>query len=178
MKTGALIIFLPLILCGSLLSCGGGGSDNLQGSYGVNDVNILAKNIDVGEDVRVEVFFETKTEFDGTPDGVDLIVRVPADLEYVPGTSFIYDNSTDNTDARTPDNVEVCDDGSQLITYNFIDAELFERELGIGKFGLRFEARGARSSTTATVGARADGVFIPSCDEVFTAEEDETISVN
>lgn len=161
----------------SLFACGGGGSD-LSGKYSVNDVNILANDIEVGERVRVEVFFETKVEVDGFPDGVQVVVRVPAELRYVPGSSAIYDGSTRNTDARTPDDVVNCATGETFLLYDFDDSELFDRAIsGSNNFGLRFEAEGVTPVAVTRVGASAGEREDFACGENFRAEQDEAVEV-
>lgn len=144
----------------------------------MRDVSIIADDIEVGEDVRVEVFFETKTEVSGEPDGVDLVVRIPVELEYVSGTSRIYDGSTDDSDGRTPDNVVVCETGETYLVYNFSDSDLFGREVSTaGNFGIRFEARGASSVPETFIGASAGDGEDFECGAHFAAEENEAVEV-
>ncbi len=70
-----------------ILGCGSDSGGKLDGKYSVTDVNVLAFNIQRGEQVRAEIFFETKTEPDGYPDGLDVIVRIPPELVYAEGSS-------------------------------------------------------------------------------------------
>ncbi|MCO6431050.1 MAG: hypothetical protein J5J00_09340 [Deltaproteobacteria bacterium] len=158
-------------------ACGGSGR-SLQGKYSVTDVNILANDIEVGESVRVEVFFETKTEGDGTPDGVDLVVRIPAELEYVSGTSAIYDGDTNNSDRYTPQLITECETGESYLIYEFQDFDLFNREVGgAGNFGIRLEARGVSPVAATFVGATAGDREGFECGEQFAAEENEAVQV-
>lgn len=149
-----------------------------MGQYSVKDVNILAGDIEVGETVRVEVFFETKIEDDGTPDGVELIVRIPAEIAYVVGTSRIYDGSTDQSDSFTPNFSETCDSGETYLSYLFQDIDLFDREVGqFGEFGIRFEAVGVTPVDSTLIGASAGEREEYRCGEFFAAEENEAVEV-
>lgn len=169
----ALLAIFVAVTCG----CGSSGS-SLQGTYSVKDVNILANDINIGESVRVEVFFETKTEVDGTPDGLDVIVRIPAELDFVPGSSGIYDNSTDDSDSYTPQEVVRCETGEIFLVYQFNDFDLFEREIGTaGSFGLKFEARGRSTVSSTFVGATAGSSETFRCGEFYAAEENEAVQV-
>lgn len=144
----------------------------------MNDVNILANDIQVGETVRVEVFFETKIEDDGTPDGVELVVRIPAELSYVSGTSQIYDGSTDDSDTYTPDFTEKCPSGETFLSYLFQDSDLFEREVGqFGEFGLRFEVVGVTPVDATFVGAIAGDRENYLCGGTFPPEQNEAVQV-
>ena len=172
-------IILSIIAVFSIISCGGSDSNSdLSGTYSVDDVNILANDINIGEQVRVEVFFETETEVDGTPDGVDLVVRIPAELSFVSNTSELYDNSTNNSDPFTPNNIVDCPTGETYLIYNFSDFDLFQHELTtLGKFGLKFHVRGKISTPETLVGASAgtNQGFI--CGQFFAAEQNEAIEV-
>jgi hypothetical protein len=160
-----------------ILSCGSSGG-NLQGKYSVTDVKILANDIQLGETVRTEVFFETKFELDGMPDGLDVIVRIPPELEYVPGSSFIYDNITDNADPFSPTDVRLCAGGESFFIYSFEDFDLFGRELSHpGQFGLKFESRGISKTPVTYVGAIAGRGVGFDCGVDFPAEEKEGVEV-
>lgn len=170
--------FVTILLGLSIITSCGGSSNGLNGSYRINDVNILADNIEVDEEVRVDIFFETKTESDGFPDGVDLVVRIPAELSYVLGTSQIYDSSLGDTDSYTPHRIEECPTGETFLVYNLSDGDLFEREIdGFGKFGLRFQARGKSPVSTTLLGASAGNGESFECGVTFEAEKSEAIEV-
>ena len=161
-----------------LVACGGSSGRDLMGKYSVNDVNILADNIEVGETVRLEVFFETKIEDDGFPDGLELIVRIPPELAYVVGTSRIYDGSTDVSDAFTPNFSETCPTGETYLSYFFQDIDLFDRELDqFGQFGIRLELVGRTPVSSTLVGATAGEREGYRCGEEFAAEENEAVEV-
>lgn len=167
-----------LILIVSLLSCGGSSDSSLSGTYSVEDVNILADNIEVGEEVRVEVFFETKTEGDGTPDGVDVVIRVPSELDLVLGSSELYDNSTGDSDRFTPHNIVNCPTGETYIVYNFSDFDLDDHELGgFGKFGLKFQVRGRTPTPQTLVGAVAGSNERFNCGDFLDAEQNEAVEI-
>lgn len=168
----------PLIGLLVLWLCSCGGSDgSLSGSYRVNDVNILANDIEIGESVRVEVFFETKTEFDGSPDGIDVVVRISPSLRFIPGSARIYDDTTDETDSRDPDGIVECPDGATFLIFNFEDDDLEDRSIaGAADFGLRFEAEGIRRNTGAVVSAAAAENQEFSCSD-FASEEQEVVEV-
>jgi|GEM_PF-6593820 len=168
-----------LLLCTSLffISCGNSNSI-LGGDYEVQDLNILANDIERGESVRVEVFFETKTEFDGTPDGTEVVVRIPPELRYVPLSSEIYDGSTDATDQRSPDTVLPCPDGSQFVIYQFSDADLFGRGIRSNtEFGFRFNVVGNTPVNLTYVRAAAGESVAYSCFSPFSFEEQEALQV-
>jgi hypothetical protein len=157
---------------------GCGTSLDFNGRYEVQNVNILADDISVGESVRTEVFFETKTEADGTPDGVQVVVKVSSALQYLPGTSRIYDDSTDESDLRSPDDVVTCGDGSAFLFYNFLDSELEDRSLsGISNFGLKFEVSGRVKTPAAVISAAAAEDQDFSCTSDFDEEESESVEV-
>ncbi len=169
---------IPFLLV-TLLCFGCGGSDSaLSGGYRVQDVNILADDIERGESVRVEIFFETGTEFDGTPDGIEVVVRVPPQLNYVPTSSEIYDGSTEDTDGRSPDAVLPCADGSQFVVYQFSDAELLGRTIrSNNQFGFRFNVVGRVSTNSTFVRAAAGESVAYSCLLPFSFEEEEAVRV-
>jgi hypothetical protein len=141
-------------------------------------VNILADDINRGESVRVEVFFETKTEFDGTPDGTEVVVQVPPQLDYIPFSSAIYDGSTDQTDGRSPDAVLPCPDGSQFLIYQFSDSDLFGRSIrSNSQYGFRFNVIGRRAASATYVRAAAGESVAYSCFSPFSFEEQEAVRV-
>lgn len=157
-----------------------GGSDSfLQGTYSVKDVSILSDHIAVGEVVRVEVFFETKYEFSGGPDGLDLFVRLPRELSYVLGSARIYDNLDDNSDPYTPDDVVRCLSGETILFFSFSDSDLSGRELsgGPADYGIKFEARGQERTPVTYVGAIAGRDENYRCAESFPSEEDEAVEI-
>lgn len=167
-----------LFLISILFGCGGSSSISLNGKYSANDVAIIANEIEIGEAVRTEVFFETKTEIDGTPDGVDLIVRIPKELSFVDGSSRLYDGNTDNTDAYTPNDIVRCETGETFLVYNFSDFDLYEHEIeGFGKFGIRFEVRGlSRTNATFVEASAGDGEFFE-CGQIYVSEVNEAVAV-
>ena len=168
------LILITIVLC----AIGCGTSLDFNGRYEVQNVNILADDINVGESVRTEVFFETKTETDGTPDGVQVVVKVSSALQYLPGTSRIYDDSTDESDLRSPDEVVTCDNGSVFLFYNFLDSELEDRSIsGISNFGLKFEVSGKSKTSAAVISAAAGEDQDFSCSEDFDEEASESVEV-
>lgn len=177
----SLVILLATLVCCGLVCCG--GSSSLSGKYEVNDVHVLAKDINVGESTRTEVFFQTRTEFDGTPNAVDVVVKMSPSLVFIEGTSRIYDSSTDNSDPREPDRVIHCTGGGEILIYRFQDYELRDRPIsGDDEFGLKYEMLGVSKDPVAIVAAEAfeDASSTLSnftCDTSFNAEEDETITV-
>lgn len=167
-------IFCLVLVAG----CGGSDSDNLNGSYGVSDISALAKNITIGEGDRVDVYFTSKYEFDGYPDGTDLVLKLPAALAYQLGSSEIFDGSDDARDSRTPDRIVNCDDGTSFIVYNFSDSDLFDREIGgVGSFGIRIQVVGRSVSSIARIEGAAGVPQEYSCDTEFRSEADEAVEV-
>ncbi len=141
-------------------------------------MNILADDIERGESVRVEIFFETKREFDGTPDGTEVVVQVPPQLDFVPFSSEIYDGSTDQADGRSPDAVLPCRDGSQFLIYQFSDSDLFGRAIrSNGQFGFRFNVVGRTPASATYVRAAAGESVAYSCFSPFSFEEQEAVRV-
>ena len=131
---------LTLIVAAGFGATGCGTSLDFDGRYEVQNVNILADDVSVGESVRTEVFFETRVEADGDADGIEVVVKVSPALDYVPGTSRIYDDSTDESDLRSPDDVIRCADGSTFLFYDFMDSDLEDRSIsGLSNFGFKFE---------------------------------------
>jgi hypothetical protein len=173
-RTTSLIIGL-FLLSASLTACG--GSDTLFGEYQVNDIDVIAKEIEVGEEVRVEVFFETKRGAGNNVDEVDVVIFLPAAVEFVEGSSSIYDDTTDDRDARSPDSVVECEGGGSYVVYNFDDDELEDTRLSVGEWGLRFEARGVSTSESVEFEAAADENQFFSCMDSFPGEENEVIRV-
>ncbi len=167
------ISFILLLLS----ACGSSGS-NLEGSYSVKDVNIMANDIQIGESVKVEVFFDTKYETDGSPDGVDVIVRVPSEVAFVDGSSRIYDNSTNDSDPYTPNDIVRCDTGEVYLVYNFSDFDLFGRQIeGPASFGFKFEVSGKLQVSATFIGATAGRGDDFLCGAPFAAEENEAVQV-
>ncbi len=141
-------------------------------------MNILADDIERGESVRIEIFFETEREFDGTPDGTEVVVRVPPQLNFVPFSSEIYDGSTEQADGRSPDTVLPCPDGSQFIIYQFTDADLFGRAIrSNSRFGFRFNVVGRTPASATFVRAAAGESVAYSCFAPFSFEEEEAVRV-
>ena len=168
--------FLFLFFC-CLFSCGGSKS-TLRGKYAVNEVKIAASSINQSSITRVEVFFETKKEFDGIPDGVDVVVRLPAELGFVQGSSFIYDNSTRDRDRYTPDDIVLCDTGEIFLLYFFSDADLFDRQIGFdANYGFVFEVFAKTKVDSTLVGAAAGRNVRFSCGEFFNAQKVDSIQV-
>lgn len=162
-----------------LVGCGSGSDSGLNGSYEVDDVNILANDITVGESTRVEVFFETKTEVDGLPNGLDVVVRVPPEIAYLPNSSRLYDRTTSESDRYDPSDAVFCPGGEAYLIYYFTDADLFDRELShSGQFGLKFEVRGLTPIGSAPIQAAASGQGVPfECGKSFGFEQDESVQV-
>lgn len=173
-RLGIISLFCATLLC---IGCGESNS-TFAGQYRVQDVNILADDIERGESVRVEIFFETKREFDGTPDGTEVVARVPSQLDYVPLSSEIYDGSTEQTDGRSPDAVLPCPDGSQFIIFQFTDADLLGRAIrSDGRFGFRFNVVGRTPVSATYVRAAAGKSVAYSCFAPFSFEEEEAVQV-
>ena len=173
-------LLLSLASCIAITACSGSSDedDNLVGEYTVEDVNILANDVEVGESVRVEVFFESKIEDDGSPDGLDVVIRIPPELQYVTGSSDIYDGSTDASDQYTPTVIESCPTGETFLSYQFSDLDLFDREIStFGKFGLRLQVRGVTPIQATLIGASAARVQEYFCGEFFDAEKNEAVQV-
>lgn len=161
-----------------LAACGSSNGSGLSGAYEATDVSILARRITVGESVRVDILFTTKYEADGLPDGTDLVVKVPASLTYVIGSSQIFDGSADDRDSRSPDRVVTCDNGDSYVVYNFSDADLFDREIGsFGSFGIRVEVSGRAADPLARIEAAAAAGQEFACDADFRAEADEAVEI-
>ncbi len=175
---GSVAVYRALFSATLIVAMASCGSDGVSGSYRVNDVNILSDDMDVGEEVRVEVFFETKSELGGQPDGLDLIVRLSDAIDYVPGSSAIYDQTTDERDGRSPDDVQRCDNGVTYLVYRFDDNDLEGRSLsGADEFGIRFEISGKSRSTRAEVQAAANKSQDFSCDSEFGDEASDSVEV-
>lgn len=175
MKQLCLALFTTIML----VACGSDSDSELSGIYSVNDVNILSNDIDIGEQARTEIFFETKTEIDGSPDGLQVVVRIPAELSFVPGSSQLYDGSTNDSDSYTPSNIVKCPTGETYLTYNFSDFDLFQHELAeTGRFGLKFLIQGVTPTPQTLVGASAAGDVVGfDCGEFFDAEQNEAVEV-
>jgi len=157
---------------------GCGSSIISDGEYSVENVNFLANDIDVGESVRTEIFFQTKTEFDGAADGVQVVVKISSALRYLPGSSEIYDDSTEDSDSRSPDQVVTCPDGSTYLFYNFDDSELDDRSLvGSFDFGFKIEVFGVSRTRSAVISASAAENQQFSCFSDFEDEESDSIEV-
>lgn len=160
----------------SLLSCGGDGS--ISGSYKATDVHIIADDIEIGEAVRVDVYFETKTDFVGRPDDVELVVQIGSALRYQPGSSEIYDGNTDDTDDRSPDDVVRCADGRTFLLYRFDDDDLEDRSIfGSTGFGLRIHVVGENRTSVARIEAAAGEEQEFSCRDDFNSESSDSVEV-
>jgi len=175
LKSLTLSLFGLLTTC-IFLGCGS-EDDDLFGEYEVTDVDVIAKNIAVGEEVRVDIFFDTKTDLLDDPDDVEVVVSLPAALTFVEGSSEIFDNSEDERDDRDPDEVVECENGESFVLYHFGDSELDDRTLFDGGYGVRFEVVGATSAQVAEIEAAAEDNQDFGCNSSFAGEQNEVLTV-
>jgi hypothetical protein len=132
----------------------------------------------IGGDARVEVFFNTEIEWDGRPDGVDLIVALDSAVSFLIGSAELYDGTTDDHDRRPPDSVAHCADGRTFLSFNYTDDDLEHRMLfSSGEFGMRFTIIGEQAAPAARIAAAAAQSQPFSCESDFPAEKDDFVAV-
>ena len=167
------------MLAALLAVCGCGSDDNwLDGSYEVREVRVEGEEVRAAESIRTNVYFDTKTDYSGEPQSVELVIEVSSDLEYVEGSSYIYVRSTDDEAHRAPDDVVRCGDGRTFVIYYLDRFDLEDRELvSKGQWALRIYVRGMRIGALGVVRASADDVQHYSCFEPFDAQEADTVRV-
>ena len=162
-----------------LLVLAGCGSDSSLGSSTrqVDDVDISASQIRIGEATGTDIFFETETDFSGKPANVDIVVRISPGLEFVDRSSFIYDNTEDDHDARGPNFVSLCDNGTTFLVFNLATEDLDEHSLNGGtQYGMHLSVAGKERTNHATVSATAGSDQEFSCND-FPVEESDQVEV-
>ncbi|MGI6524993.1 MAG: hypothetical protein ACOX2O_06875 [Bdellovibrionota bacterium] len=167
---------LSLLLLPLLFSACGGDDDDFweDGRRNVKEVYIGSDAIQLGTDVRVDVYFETETEF-GSPKDLQLVIKLPPALMYRVGTSKLY-FSNHNKDTRSPDYVTECDDGTSYMFYDLDDDD----DLGwvaIDRYDMSFYAIGVERSEMAVISARAGKYLHFSCDSEFHPQEASSVAV-
>lgn len=158
--------------------CGCGSDDGLFGDYRVTDLRLIADDIEIGEDARADISFETRAEADGRPDGLELVVRLSPSLEYLDGSSEIYDDSFDDTDSLDPDSVIDCESGETFVVFRLSSSDLRDRSIsGLTDFALKINVVGRLANGAARVEAAADESQDFACGEDFDSEENDSIEV-
>ncbi|MDC0357184.1 hypothetical protein OAO01_00080 [Oligoflexia bacterium] len=177
MKTIYAVLIATLVLLVTFLGACGSEDKDVLGSHKVTKLEFEEKEIRVGQQMRVEVFFETKTSLVGAPDSVELVLFLSRALEFVAGSSSIFDNTTSDKDGREPDEIMVCENGESFLIYRLDNDELEDRTLLEGGYGIRFDVRGASETELAKIdGAAASSQFF-SCDASFPGEKSDEVRV-
>lgn len=170
-----MLLFAVGLVCTLLQGCG--NDSDLIGDYRVINVDIIASDIQIGEQVRTTVFFETKTGLDGSPDEIQVVARLVPSLRYVLGSAEIFDDNLDDSD-RIDADVVACPDGSSFVSIRLSGADLSGRPIsGNDGFALKFEVAGVSSDSAARVEAAADENQSFACSSTFNFEEIENVEV-
>jgi hypothetical protein len=159
-----------------LSGCGGESGDKGASEYEVTGVNIVAHGVAIGGTVRTEVLFDTKQELDGSADGLDVLVKLPPAVEYVEGSSRIYNGDANVTDKLDPTESELCANGTTSLVFRLSRSDLRDRELSGTSFGLSFEVLGVWTDSGAAIAARADEHADLNC-RGFDAEKEASVKV-
>jgi hypothetical protein len=163
-----------------LLGCGGGGGLGSSGKNEVVDVNFRAKDINVGEQVRVDIYFDVRSDGEGNPeDNVEMVVLVERGLEFLDGSSRIYDEDFSRTRERTPDRIENCSTGETYLFYRLDRDELQPTlvDQNGGSQGIRVQLVGARSGTAGVKASVGTSETFQCGDTGYTGEKSEEINV-
>ncbi len=171
-------IFLPLFLVFSfVLGCGGDDNDDWwwdDGSRKVNEVRINGDSVTIGTRIHVDTYFETKYEF-GYPEDAELVIKIDPELQYMPGSSELYIEG--DSDKRSPDRIETCDDGTTYLWYSLDNDDDFDYYGGYKDFNMRFDVTAAAVSPIARIQAGAGKYVDYGCDVNFHYQEEDSVAI-
>jgi hypothetical protein len=172
MKRRCLIIssLLPLFIgCGSF--------DDSRNAF-VDEVRVTPDVTSVGELVSVIVDFNAALDDNDLVDpdterleDTEVLVILPKGVDFVPDSSDLDGSDIAGFRKRPPNTVEICEDGSRALYYDFASGELTD-----GRNRLRLQARPFEVIGEVRVGARAERVLGVPCSE--TPEETDFLRVD
>ncbi len=170
-------ILLSLVLALSfVIGCGGDDDDWWDdGSRKVNEVRINATSVKAGTLIHVDTYFETRYEW-GYPEDAELVIKIDPELQYMPGSSELYIEG--NSDRRSPDKVETCNDGTTFLWYTLDEDDDFDHYAGYENFNMRFDVTATTQASMARIQARAGKYVDYGCDYEFNFQEEDSVSIN
>jgi hypothetical protein len=168
-------IAILTILIGALTGCGtGGGTQNAF----IDEVRVTPDVTSVGEVISVIVDFNaavTESNFAESDteqlEDTEVLVILPKGVDFVPDTSDLDGSDIAGFRKRPPNTVEICQDGSRALYYDFASGELTD-----GRNRLRLQARPFEPIGEVRVGARAERVLGIPCNE--TPEKSDFLLVD
>lgn len=167
-----------ILLLSTFGVCSCGSDDGIFGDYRVDDIRLIANDIEIGEDARADIFFETRVEADGRPDGLELVIRLSPSLDYLDGSAEIYDDSLSDSDDLDPDSVIRCESGETYIVFRLSGSDLRDRSVSsVSDFALRINVVGKSANSAARIEAAADESQDFACGAEFDSEESDSIEV-
>jgi hypothetical protein len=166
----------------SLFGCGsgGGGADaGVSGTYRVTNVAASDRQIPVGSEADVDVYFSTKTNF-GVPMNVQVVLRLPASLNYFEASARVYAGSTlESSRRRDPNDIALCENGETYIFFNLTASDL-EAD-GPTRTGsdqrLAVTVTAVQPESGAALEALAGASTSYSCSNTFEVQENEIADV-
>ncbi len=142
-------IIVVFVLCSLWLSSCGGDSESIQAAR-VEDVRVDPAKVHLGEPITVTVTFDGAelTSFSGDDSDTenlhtDVVVVLPGGVDFITDSSEYDEGLNDDYDARGPNSVTLCDDGSRALKYEFAPGELSTLVANRIRFRAQaFESRG------------------------------------
>ena len=134
-----------LLLLMSILSC---GSNNDNQVAFITDVRVDPVTIQLNQLASVKVDFEPSQRADDDEDGTaeildsNVVIKLPVGVDYVTDSSEFDGSDVHGFEKRNPNIVEICDDGSRALTYQFSSGELTDNENSIRISVKPFEGSG------------------------------------
>lgn len=150
------VLSLPLFLA----SCGG-DSSNSQIAF-VTDVRVDPASVRLNQEIGIQVDFEPSQSADFSSDSASLqsstvVIRLPEGVDYVTGSSQFDGSDVGGFRDRGPNRVDICGDGTRVLSYFFSSGELTDNENKIRLSAVAFQGSG-----TVTIDAEADdSITIP-----------------
>jgi hypothetical protein len=171
MKNSLILSILLVVLIG----CGTGDE---SGNAFIDEVRVTPDVTTVGELVSVIIDFSAALSDSDfvDPDSeqledTEVLVILPKGVDFVPDSSDLDGSDIAGFRKRPPNTVEICQDGSRALYYDFGSGELTD-----GRNRLRLQARPFEPVGEVRVGARAERVLGIPCSEA--PEETDFLLVN
>ena len=146
-----------------LVGCGGSSDDDAIRGAIVTDVRVDPDSVRLGDDIKIQVDFNP-TEFLGSStssssiEASTVVVRLPPGVDYVTGSSQFDGSDVGGFRDRGPNHVELCEDGTRVLTYQFTSGEQTDNENKI-----KLVARAYEGSGTVYFDAEANDDIFDSC---------------
>ena len=150
---------LPVLMAST--GCGGDSSDS-QVAF-VTDVRVDPASVRLNEQIGIQVDVEPSQTGSSVSDNTSLdpstvVVRLPQGVDYVAGSSQFDGSDVGGFRDRGPNRVDICGDGTRVLSYFFSAGELTDNENKI-----RLAATAFQGSGTVTIDAEADDSITVPC---------------